>query len=170
MKPIFAAVLLAASAFAPAARATSVCDTLMAAMIRQAHAASHSVALVTQSGHQPETQETILVGGKMYFKHDGAWIAVPMPPRKLTDFYEQVRDGSKVTCVQGADTAVGGEAALVYTTHAIRANGDVIDTQTWLSKKTGLALKVSNHVKNAGGTTDIVATYDYRDIKAPELK
>ena len=170
MKTLFAAALLAALTLAPAAHASSVCDTLMAAMIRQAHTASHSVALVTHSGHAPETQESILVGGMMYFKHGGAWTKVPMPPQKLTDFYEQVRNGSKVTCVHGADTSVGGEAAVVYTTHAVRTNGDVVDTQTWLSEKTGLALKVTNRIKNAGGTIDIVATYDYRDVRAPEVK
>ena len=170
MKTLFAAALLAAFAFAPAAQAQDACDALMAAMVHQRHIASHAIAMVRQNGGAPVKQESILIGGAMYFKNGEIWLSVPMPPRRLTDFYQKSDKDVKVTCARAADEAIDGEAAAVYTEHAVRNNGDVNDNRTWLSKKTGLALKLENRFKNAQGTSEIVATFDYRNVKAPEVK
>jgi hypothetical protein len=153
------------------ARAADVCDTLNVAMIKQVHAPSRSSVVVDRSGHSQIKQESIYVGGVMYFNNgDGKWLSTPMPPEKLMAFFNDSLKDTKRTCTRVGDDTVDGQPVTVYTSHAVKPNGDTSDTRTWMLKASGLAAKVHNHSTSADGTLDITATYDYRDIKAPPVR
>lgn len=161
MVPQMLSFVLAAATIPP------VCQPVIDAQIKVITTPHHTVS--TESS-RPTPGEAITVDGQNYVKVRGRWIHSPMSPAaQLQQEQENIKSATSLSCSRLADESVGGASASVYKVHTETPDVGIADAQIWLSKSMGLPLKIEEDLK--GDTPrHLSITYDYANIKAPDVK
>jgi hypothetical protein len=157
---------------APAAAQTPIpaeCQPLMAAGDKQFTIPSHAYITSKGLGPTPMQSETININGVTYVMTHDRWIKSPMTSEQIGQRAKETARTAKVfTCKQLPDETVGGVPASVYSSHNESATGGTTDTQVWIAKTSGMALKSEVDIIGAGGhKSHMSVRFEYENVKAP---
>lgn len=152
-------------------RATSVCDTVIAATMKVLQVPSHLYMTQTAGfiGGKTKNAETIYLNGITYVKVDRDWQKSPVSTKDLADMKKD-SDQKLGTCTVVGNEALGGEPATLYKVH-YQTPEDTIDTQIWISKLRGLPLKQIDDmdVGGARGKSHTEVRYEFSNVTAPAV-
>jgi hypothetical protein len=144
------------------AQKSPACKPVLDAM-EKVIAVDHS----TTSQVDGRVMEGITSGGISYIKLPDKWIKSPSSPQEtLKREQENIRDAKVYTCQPLPDASVSGTSALVYRAHSEGASG-IADVTLWISKSTGLPLKLEEDLVTDGSKRHISNQYEYANIRAP---
>lgn len=120
------------------------------------------------NGGKPTVGEVISAGGSMYVLSHGKWLKSPV---SLADLKAQQNkaDSMKTTCTHLRDESVNGEPASVWRSHTVNEMA-TIDTDMWISKRSGLAIKSTSITDIGGGPmgkTRTTGRYEYTNVRVP---
>jgi hypothetical protein len=111
--------------------------------------------------------EGITSGNVSYLKVGGKWMKNPSSPQEsLQREQENIRNAKVYTCQALADSSVNGTSALVIRAHS-ESDAGVADVTVWISKSTGLPLKLEEDLVANGGKRHISNQYGYTNIRPP---
>jgi hypothetical protein len=111
--------------------------------------------------------EGITSAGNSYLKVRDKWIKSPSSPQEtLQREQENIREAKVYTCQALADSSVNGISALVVRAHSEGDSG-IADVTLWISKSTGLPLKLEEDLVANGVKRHISNRYGYTNIHAP---
>jgi len=121
------------------------------------------VYVTMKVGTETVNSESIYAAGSIYGKINGKW-SVMESIKDMEQLKQQNRQKNKdkVTCRYLKDEPVNGEMASVYSSHDETPKGK-IDMQMWISKGTGLPLRIETDVDKVHTS----ARYEYGNIKPP---
>jgi hypothetical protein len=149
------------------AHAADSCQPVFDALNKVATTPSHSYTTSTAvSGGKPTEAETIFANGQKYIRVRGKWMRLPVTSQDVLEQEKEKQQNGKSTCQFLRSESVNGEAAMLYSVH--REYEDVKeDGQMWLSKGSGLLLRVEedfggNKVKDHRSTR-----FEYGNVRAP---
>ena len=112
-----------------------------------------------------ETMRGVTVGGTAYLQINGAWRKSPLTPQdNIAQSRANLKDAKEYSCKALPDGAVDGIPVANFATRTVGSEGDVIDSRIAISRSTGLAVSVENHV---GSKVGYMTRYGYTDVKAP---
>ena len=156
--------------FTAFARAADSCQPVFDAMSKIVTTPSHSYtthSTGTNSGQSAQS-ETIYVNGKAYMRVRGKWMQSPATPQEVLDQLKENRDRGKNTCQVLRSELIGVEPVTVYSIHSEMENFKE-DSQLWISKVTGRALKEEQDVDMGGriGKEHRSAHFEYGNVKPP---
>jgi hypothetical protein len=160
-----------ASLVAPFVMAADSCQPVSDALTKVVINASHSYTTSTSpavNGGRATEAETIFANGQKYIRARGKWMRLPITSRDVLEQEKEKEEHGKSTCRFLRGESVNGEAAIVYSLH--REYEEVTeDGQMWISKSTGLPLRVEEDVDDRGNKTkDHRSTrFDYENVRAP---
>jgi hypothetical protein len=157
--------------------AASGCDAVNAAVIKVFQVPVHLYMTETAgfNGGKARNAETIYLNGATFVMVNGQWRKSVILPKDLLP--KDLAVGKKEseekagTCSIVRDEAVSGEPATLYKVHNQTAAG-TLDTQIWVSKSKGLALKQINDQDVGGGARGKMHTeisYEYTNVTAPAV-
>jgi hypothetical protein len=152
------------------ARATDGnCQPVFDALNKVATIPSHSYTTSTAvNGGKPTEAETILANGQKYIRARGKWMRLPVTSQDVLEQEKDKQEHGKSTCQLLRSESVNGEAAMLYSVH--REYEEVKeDGQMWVSRGTGLLLRVEEDFDNRGNKVkDHRSTrFEYNNVKAP---
>ena len=117
----------------------------------------------------PLTGETIFTGQIRYVLIRGHWIKSPISSEDSLKQAKENRETAKnISCQFLRDDVVNGEPASLYHEH-FEVEDARKDGQIWLSKRTGLLLRLEQDtdVGGAMGKSHSSIRYEYKDIRPP---
>ena len=152
--------------------AASGCDALTAAAIKVFQVPVHLYMTETAgfNGGKTRNAETIYLNGVTFVMVNGQWRKSVILPKDLAEGKKESEEKSG-TCSIVRDEAVSGEPATLYKVHNQTPDG-TLDTQIWISKSRGLALKQINDQDVGGGARGKLHTeirYEYTNVTAPTV-
>jgi len=151
------------------ARAADACQRVFEALTKVATTPSHSYTTSTavNSGKATEA-ETIFANGQKYIQVHGKWIRIPVTSQDVLEQEKEKEEKGKSTCQLLRSESVNGEAATVYSLH--REYDEVTeDGQMWVSKGSGLPLRVEEDVDNRGNKVmgHRSTHFEYGNVRPP---
>jgi len=154
----------------PVAAAADDCQTLAAAMKKMIMTPHHAYSTETADYHQGQTRtsELIHTNDAIYINIGKGWQKSRMSPKdELAQEQENEKD-MKDTCKYLRDESLSSEATSVYTTHK-KDEDETLDTTIWVSKKTGLPVKmiIDMNVGGSQGKSHRESRFEYGNVKAP---
>lgn len=153
------------------ARAADSCQPVFDALTKSVTTPSHSYTTSTSAaanGGRATEAETIFANGQKYIRVRGKWMRLPVTTQDVLEEEKQKEEHGKSTCQFLRGESVNGEAAMLYSLH--REYGGVIeDGQMWVSKGTGLPLRVEEDVDNRGNKVKEHRStrFEYGNIRPP---
>ena len=151
------------------ARATDSCQPVFDALTKVATTPSHSYTTSTGgNGGTPTEAETIFANGQKYIRARGRWMRIPVTSQEVVEQEKEKEEKGKSTCQILRSESVNGEAAMLYSVH--REYEEVKeDGQMWVSKGSGLLLRVEEDFENGGNKVkDHRSTrFQYGNIRPP---
>jgi hypothetical protein len=151
------------------AQAADSCQPVFDALTKIVTTPSHSYTTTTAAnGGKSQTSETIMVQGKKYIRVNGKWMGTPVTTAEVLEQEKETEKNAKASCQLVRTEPVNGESASVY--HMQRETpGFKEDSQIWVSKSTGLALRGEQDVDMGGeiGKQHRSARFEYSNIQAP---
>jgi hypothetical protein len=161
--------LVALLSITSSARATDSCQPVFDALAKVATTPNHSYTTNTAvNGGKPAEGETIFANGQKYIRSRGHWIGIPVTSQDVLDQEKEKELHGKSICQLLRNEPVNGEAATLYSMH--REYGEVKeDAQMWVSRGTGLLLRVEEDVDNRGNTEKEHRStrFEYGNIRPP---
>ena len=165
---IFALLAIVSLSLTRASAADS-CDAVFSALTKVATTPSHSYTTSTRAnGGTPTEAETIFANGQKYIRARGKWMRIPVTSQEVVEQEKQKDEKGKSTCQILRSESVNGEAAVLYSVH--REYEEVKeDGQIWVSRATGLLLRVEEDFENHGNKVrDHRSTrFEYGNIRPP---
>ena len=168
---LFVVALTAAIPVPPQAHAADSCQPVFDALTKVVTTPSHSYTTHTAAavnGGKPRSSETIDAEGKVYMRVNGKWMHSPVSPAEVLDQEKEKREQNKSTCQFLRNESVNGEAAMLFSMH--REYEEVKeDAQMWVSRGTGLLLRVEEDVDNRGNKIKEHRStrFEYGNIRPP---
>jgi hypothetical protein len=151
------------------AMAADSCQPVFDALTKVATTPSHSYTTgATLNGGKPTEGETIIANGEKYIQARGRWMHIPVTSQDLLEQEKEKEEHGKSTCQFLRSESVNGEATMLYSVH--REYEEVKeDGQMWVSRRTGLLLRVEEDFNNGGNKVkDHRSTrFEYGNVKAP---
>jgi len=151
------------------ARGANACQPVFDALTKVATSPSHSHTTSTAAnGSRATKAETIFANGQKYIRVHGKWMRIPVTSQDVLEQEKEKEEKGKSTCQLLRSESVNGEAATVYSLH--REYDEVTeDGQMWVSKGTGLPLRVEEDVDNRGNKVmDHRSThFEYGNVRPP---
>jgi hypothetical protein len=129
---------------------------------------SHSYTTHTANGGKPAEAETIYANGQKYIQVHGKWMRIPVTSRDVVEQEKEKEAKGKSTCQVVRRESVNGEAATLYSVH--REYDEVEeDGQMWVSRGTGLLLRVEEDFDNGGNKVKEHRStrFEYGNIRPP---
>jgi hypothetical protein len=131
-------------------QAADSCQPVFDALTKVATTPSHSYTTNTSlSGGSVTTGETVFADGQKYIRARGKWMHIPVTVQEALEQEKEKQEHGESACQFLRDETVNGEAAMLYSVHReyeeVRENG-----QMWVSKTSGLLLRVEEDVDNTG--------------------
>ena len=127
---------------------------------------THSAAI---HGGNPETSESVMVGGITYVKVKGVWRKSPITVAELREQKAENRKNAKnVSCRYLRDESVDGEAARVFSVHSETEDGKY-DLTVSISKSRGLPVRQEEDI-NTGDKMHYSIRYEYTNVFAPSAQ
>ena len=151
------------------AHAADSCQPAFDALTKTATTPNHSYTTNTAvNGSKPVEGETIFASGQKYIRARGKWMRIPVTSQDVLDQEKEKELHGKSTCQFLRQESVNGEAATLYSMHR-EYNEVKEDSQMWVSRGTGLLLRVEEDVDNRGNKVkDHRSTrFEYGDIRPP---
>ncbi len=164
----FLLVAAAVASVSSLAQAADSCQPVFDALTKVATTPSHSYTTSTANGGKTTEAETILAGGQKYIRARGKWMRIPVTSHEVLEQEKEKQQHGKSTCQFLRSEAVNGEAAMLYSMH--REYEEVTeDGKMWLSRGTGLLLRVEEDVDNRGNKVKEHRStrFEYGDIRPP---
>lgn len=122
------------------------------------------------TGGKPRNVETIYLIDKTYVQINGRWRVSPVTPKMMLDNLKEARaeadSNSHSTCQMVREEAVDGAAATLYSSHTENQNMKA-DSQIWISKSSGLPLKMEETADTGAGKNHRVSRFEYTNVQAP---
>ena len=150
-------------------QAADSCQPVFDALNKVATTPSHSYTTSTAAnGGKPMQAETIFANGQKYIRARGKWMRLPVTSQDVLEQEKDKQEHGKSTCQFLRSESVNGEAAMLYSVH--REYEEVKeDGQIWVSRGTGLLLRVEEDFDNRGNKVkDHRSTrFEYNNVKAP---
>jgi hypothetical protein len=141
------------------------CQTVFASLVAMTKHDHASDMTMTDGSNPPNQAQEVTVGGKSYLKVGGVWKVSPMTPDQEVEMMNENLKTSTQTCKAAGDDVVGGQPASVVEIHAV--NKDVTsDNRVWLSKASGLPLKLESKMDGGMSTSQTVS---YDNVSAPSV-
>jgi hypothetical protein len=151
----------------PSARAVDSCKPVFDALLKVAATPNHSYTTsAAANGGKQTAAETIFANGQKYIQVRGKWMRLPVTSQDVIEQEKEKEQQGKSTCQLLRSESVNGEAATLYSVH--REYDQVTeDGQMWVSKSSGLLLRVeedvtANQVKEHRSTR-----FEYKNIQSP---
>ena len=147
----------------------AVCNRVLDSMLKYVNTPNHTYTTQTGSiaGGASSSVETIHAGLNRYLMHAGKWIADPTSTEELLEIEKEKLKSHNRQCRSIRDESVGGDGASLYAVHSETDYGKA-DTQVWISKRTGLPLKMDIKLRtNGGGESHIASRMEYDHIQPP---
>lgn len=139
------------------------CKAVFDATLRQLQTPYHSHTTMTLvPGQKPQLSEQINTGKVLYLLMNGKWTVSKITPQAMREQELDNIKNSKTVCSVVRDEPVDGVSATLYRVHEER-DGSGSDSQIWLSKANGLAVRV----KMEEPAFD--SRYSYSDVVAPTV-
>ena len=158
---------------APAAHAqkdVASCKPMLDAMAKLAATPYHMSGTMTTPGTGGKSQpmEFISAGGQNYVMSEGHWVRSPMTAAQMAaQEQDNIRNAKAFSCHRLPDEPVGGEAAVVYSTHSENDDSKA-DGKVWIAKGSGLVLRMEADVDPQDvDHTHMSSQYDYANVHAP---
>ena len=145
------------------------CQPVFDALTKVATTPSHSYTISTDvNGGKPTEAETIFANGQKYIRARGKWMRIPVTSQDVLEQEKEKEQHGKSTCQLLRSDSVNGEATMLYSIH--REYEEVNeDGKMWVSKSTGLLLRVEEDVDNRGNKAkDHRSTrFEYGNVRPP---
>jgi hypothetical protein len=151
------------------ARAADSCHPVLDALTKVATTPSHSYTTSTAAnGGKASEAETIFANGRKYIRARGKWMRLPVTSQDVLEQEREKQEHGKSTCQFLRNESVNGEAAMLYSVH--REYDEVReDGQMWVSRGTGLLLRVEEDFDNGGNKVKEHRStrFEYGNVRAP---
>ncbi|HTR64451.1 MAG TPA: hypothetical protein VMH85_01675 [Terriglobales bacterium] len=153
--------------------AQPACEAVFAAADKLNTVPNHiyETTVAAYTNGKPQSSEVVAVGGALYVFTHGKWMKVPMSvdDRRKQEI-ENRKNAKNTSCHLVREEAVNGEAANLYSAHS-ETEDDKVDSQVWISKRSGLILKQELDVDSGGGIgkSHSSVRYEYKNVTAPNL-
>ena len=151
------------------ARADDACQPVFDALIKVATTPSHSYTTnAAVNGGKAAEAETIFADGQKYIRARGKWMRLPVTSQDVLEQEREKQEHGKSTCQFLRTESVNGEAAMLYSVH--REYDEVKeDGQMWVSRGTGLLLRVEEDFDNGGNKVKEHRStrFEYGNIRPP---
>jgi hypothetical protein len=143
-------VLLVTICLTAPAHGADSCQPVFDALMKVATTPNHSYTTHTAvNGGTPAEGETIFVNGEKYIRAHGKWMRIHVTSQEVVEQEKEEELHGKSTCQFLRNESVNGEAAMLFSMH--REYEEVkVDAQMWVSRGTGLLLRVEEDVDNGG--------------------
>ncbi len=151
------------------AHAADSCQPVFDALTKLITTPSHSYTTSTAAnGGKQRTAETIMTLGKKYIRVNGKWMDSRVTTAEVLEQERENEKNGKATCQLLRSEAVSGEAAVVYSLHR-EPQSFKEDSQIWISKSTGMALREEQDVDMGGeiGKQHNSARFEYGKVQPP---
>ena len=169
-KPTFLALMALAVflSFAASVRAADSCQAVFDALTKVATTPSHTYTISALNGGKPIEAETIFAGGQKYIRVRGKWIRLPVTSLDVLEQEKEKEEKGKSSCQLLRSEPVNGEAAMLYSVHR-EYEGVKEDGQMWISRGSGLLLRVEEDVDNRGSKKKEHQStrFEYGNIRPP---
>jgi hypothetical protein len=112
--------------------------------------------------------ETIFADGQKYIRGHGKWMRLPVTSQEVLEEEKEKQEHGKSTCQLLRTESVNGQPASVYSMH--REYGEITeDGQIWVSKRTGLPLRVDGDVDTRGTKVKAHSStrFEYGNVQPP---
>lgn len=152
----------AAAGFAFAADPCQAVFDSTLAVLKHDHAVDMTLPAAKGAGKQ---SQLVQVGGKTYIQVDGVWTVSKMTVDDEVAMINENKKTAATTCKAAGDDTVDGQPVAVYDTHIVN-EGSASDNRLWISKLTGLPLKIETHLADGGVG---VQHMRYAGVTAPAL-
>ncbi|HVO10786.1 MAG TPA: hypothetical protein VMX54_08575 [Vicinamibacteria bacterium] len=163
------AAMASALAVCPTARAADSCQPVFDALKKVATTPSHSyTASAAANGAKATEGETIFANGQKYIRARGRWMRLPVTSQDVLEQEKEKEERGKSACQFLRSESVNGEAAMLYSVH--REYGEVTeDGKMWVSRATGLPLRVEEDVDNRGNKAKEHRStrFEYGNVRPP---
>lgn len=162
-------VPLAMMALVSSSLAADSCQPEFDALTKVATTPNHSYTADTaMNGGKSAEVETIIANGQKYIRAHGKWMRIPVTSQDVLDQEKEKELHGKSTCQFVRNEPVNGEAAMVFSMHR-QYEGVNEDQQMWVSKGTGLLLRVEEDVDNQGNKVKEHRStrFEYGNIRPP---
>lgn len=145
------------------------CQPVFDALMKVATTPSHSYTTSTGlNGGTPTEAETIFANGQKYIRAHGKWIRIPVTSQDVIEQEKEKQQNGKSTCQFLRNESVNGDPAMLFSVH--REYEEVKeDGEMWVSRSTGLLLRVEEDVDNRGNKVkDHRSThFEYGNVRPP---
>ena len=162
-------ISIAMLSLVPSARAADSCKPVFDALLKVAATPNHSYTTTANGGKQAAA-ETIFANGQkyIYIQVRGKWMRLPVTSQDVIEQEKEKEQQGKSTCQLLRTESVNGEAATLYSVHR-EYEGTTEDGQMWVSKSSGLLLRVEEDVtvKNNQVKEHRSTRFEYQNIQAP---
>jgi len=153
------------------ADAANPCQPVFEALTKVVTTPSHSFTTSTSpavNGGRATEGETIFSNGQKYIRAHGKWMRIPVTSQDVVEQEKEKEEHAKSTCQFLRGESVNGQAATLYSLH--REYDEITeDGEMWVSKDTGLPLRLEEDVDNRGNKVreHRSTRFEYGDIRPP---
>jgi hypothetical protein len=162
-------LVILSSLAAPYVMAADSCQLIFDALTKVVTTPSHSYTTSTAvNGGKATEAETIFANGQKYIRARGKWMRLPVTSQDVLEQEREKQEHGKSTCQFLRNESVNGEAAMLYSVH--REYDEVKeDRQMWVSRGTGLLLRVEEDFDNGGNKVKEHRStrFEYGNIRPP---
>lgn len=151
------------------ARAADSCQPIFDALMKVAATPSHSYTTSTPANGGASTEaETIFANGQKFIRAHGKWVRIPVTSHDVVEQEKEKEQRGTSTCQFLHNESVNGEPAMLFSAH--REYEEVKeDGKMWVSKGTGLLLRVEEDVDDTGNKIKEHRStrFEYGNVRAP---
>jgi len=163
-------ILAVASLGAAGARADdAACKPVWDATFKYVTTPSHTFSTSTglMGDGKVEKSELISTGKGRFVMVDGSWMVNRMTDQELLKIEKEKARNSTAQCRWVRDETTAGETVALYTVHNETA-GRKSDEQIWISRHSGLPLKIELDLGGDGHVSHTASRMVYDNVRAPD--
>jgi hypothetical protein len=154
---------------AASAQGGDSCQPVFDALTKVATTPSHSYTTNTGvNGGTPAEAETIFANGQKYIRARGKWMRIPVTSQEVVEEEKEKQQHGTSTCQFLRNESVNGDTAMLFSVQ--REYEEVKeDGKMWVSRGTGLLLRVEEDVDNRGNKVKEHRStrFEYENVQAP---
>lgn len=162
-------VLLVIAAFNPTwVVAADSCKPVFDALVKVATTPNHSYTTSTGVNGTPNEAETIFANGQKYIRVRGKWMRIPVTSQDVVEQEKEKEEHGTSSCQFLGDEPVNGDPAMLFTLH--REYEEIKeDGKMWVSRGSGLILRVEEDVDNKGNKVKEHRStrFEYNNVRPP---
>ena len=166
-RPISLLFLFALS-FGTCFASSPACQAVLDAVTKVYTIPVHLYTFSATSGGKTSSSEIIYANNFTYVQANGQWRASPVNQQEIKEMKKRAEADSTARCAIVREEPQDGENAILYSRHTTDESTK-IDSQLWVSKKTGLPLKqVIDMDAGVSGKNHQSVRYDYVNVTVPQ--